>query len=108
MFKPTISYILHYLFAAIQDISSQLSPSLKLFKFTHRPLNTTNPQTPIGDSIPDLTYLLETTPPAPWTLADAEGFNGKLLYIYTSGTTGLPKAAVISNARFVLEYMAYI
>ncbi|XP_013200657.1 long-chain fatty acid transport protein 4 [Amyelois transitella] len=87
--------------SAIQDISSQLDPSLKLFKFTHRPLNTSNPKTSIGDAIPDLTQLLETTAPAPWTLADAEGFNGKLLYIYTSGTTGLPKAAVISNARFV-------
>ncbi|XP_053625526.1 long-chain fatty acid transport protein 4-like [Plodia interpunctella] len=86
---------------AIQDISNQLEPSLKLFKFSHRPLNPSTPQPPIGDAIADLTYLLETTAPAPWTLADAEGFNGKLLYIYTSGTTGLPKAAVISNARFV-------
>ncbi|XP_055383921.1 long-chain fatty acid transport protein 1-like [Condylostylus longicornis] len=27
--------------------------------------------------------------------------NNKLLYIYTSGTTGLPKAAVISHARYI-------
>lgn len=28
----------------------------------------------------------------------------KLLYIYTSGTTGLPKAAVITNQRYVGLY----
>ncbi|XP_063838759.1 long-chain fatty acid transport protein 4-like [Ostrinia nubilalis] len=88
--------------SAVQDISKELNPSLKLFKFTHRPLQPSNPkQEGAGDSIPDLTYLLESTPPAPWTLANADGFRGKLLYIYTSGTTGLPKAAVISNTRFV-------
>lgn len=85
----------------IQDISSQLDPKLKLLKFTHRPLN----KNPVevngsGDGIEDLTDLLERTPPAPWTLADANGFQGRLLYIFTSGTTGLPKAAVISNSRY--------
>ncbi|OWR45591.1 long-chain fatty acid transport protein 1-like [Danaus plexippus] len=88
--------------SVIQDISSQLDPKLKLLKFTHRPLN----KNPVevngsGDGIEDLTDLLERTPPAPWTLADANGFQGRLLYIFTSGTTGLPKAAVISNSRFV-------
>ncbi|XP_015784856.1 long-chain fatty acid transport protein 4-like [Tetranychus urticae] len=29
-------------------------------------------------------------------------FTDKLLYIYTSGTTGLPKAAIITNARFFI------
>ncbi|XP_047544879.1 long-chain fatty acid transport protein 4-like isoform X1 [Vanessa atalanta] len=88
--------------SAMQDISSQLDPALKLFKFSHRPLNTTKAEkNASGDGISDLTSLLEITPPAPWSLADADGFQGKLLYIYTSGTTGLPKAAVISNSRFV-------
>ncbi|XP_047987565.1 long-chain fatty acid transport protein 4-like [Leguminivora glycinivorella] len=87
---------------AIQEVVGQLSPSLKLFKFVHRPLNTANVEVKSsGDQVADLTVLLETTPPAPWTLADADGFHGKLLYIYTSGTTGLPKAAVISSSRFV-------
>ncbi|XP_061707046.1 long-chain fatty acid transport protein 4-like [Cydia pomonella] len=87
---------------AIQEVAGQLSPSLKLFKFVHRPLNSANPEAKSsGDQIADLTSLLETTPPAPWSLADADGFHGKLLYIYTSGTTGLPKAAVISSSRFV-------
>lgn len=88
--------------SAIQDISSQLDPKLKLFKFTHRRLNTIKPAAnESGDGISDFTALLESTPPAPWTLATANGFQGSLLYIYTSGTTGLPKAAVISNSRFV-------
>ncbi|XP_037297680.1 long-chain fatty acid transport protein 4 [Manduca sexta] len=87
---------------AIQDVQSELSPSLKLYKFTHRPLNPSNPKSQnSGDAVADFTNILETTPPADWTLANADGFEGKLLYIYTSGTTGLPKAAVISNARFV-------
>lgn len=86
--------------SAIQDVSSQLDPKLKLFKFTPRRLNTTKPaNNESGDGISDLTALLESTPPAPWALANANGFLGSLLYIYTSGTTGLPKAAVISNSR---------
>ncbi|XP_073941559.1 long-chain fatty acid transport protein 4-like [Choristoneura fumiferana] len=88
--------------SVIQEVAGQLNSSLKYLKFTHRPLNTTNTEVKAsGDDFPDLTSLLETTPPAPWTLADAEGFHGKLLYIYTSGTTGLPKAAVISSSRIV-------
>ncbi|XP_004929240.1 long-chain fatty acid transport protein 4 isoform X2 [Bombyx mori] len=88
--------------SAVQDVAGQLSPSLKLYKFTHRDLNSSSGKSGEGgDAIQDFTNLLETTPPATWTLADGEGFEGKLLYIYTSGTTGLPKAAVISNARFV-------
>lgn len=77
-----------------------MDSALKLFKFSHRRMNTNNKEVNAsGDGILDLTSLLEVTPPAPWTLADADGFLGKLLYIYTSGTTGLPKAAVISNSR---------
>lgn len=93
-------YLNANIFSAIQDILSELSPSLKLFKFTHRPLNTSNSRSEgSGDGIEDFINLLETTPPASWTLADGEGFQGKILYIYTSGTTGLPKAAVITSAR---------
>ncbi|KAK7576246.1 hypothetical protein V9T40_012532 [Parthenolecanium corni] len=29
------------------------------------------------------------------------GFHDKLVYIYTSGTTGLPKAAVVTNSRYL-------
>lgn len=91
------------LISAIQDIASELGSSIKLFKFTHRPLNPSQSADGSGDSIRDFTAMLETTPPAPWSLADGDGFHGKLLYIYTSGTTGLPKAAVISNSRLVVN-----
>ncbi|XP_068620914.1 long-chain fatty acid transport protein 4-like [Battus philenor] len=88
--------------AAVQEVACKLDPKIKLYKFVHRPLNPTQSATNGGgDGIGDFTSLLETTPPAAWTLSDANGFHGNLLYIYTSGTTGLPKAAVISNSRFV-------
>ncbi|CAK1603335.1 unnamed protein product [Parnassius mnemosyne] len=88
--------------AVVQEIANQLDPSIKFFKFSHRPLKPSEPEAKgSGDGIVDFTSLLESTPPAPWSLATADGFHGKLLYIYTSGTTGLPKAAVISNSRFV-------
>ncbi|KAJ0181724.1 hypothetical protein K1T71_002446 [Dendrolimus kikuchii] len=86
---------------AFDEISKELNPSIKLYKYTRRPLNTSGEGVRVAESTNDLTHLLETTPPAPWTLSDSEGFNGKLLYIYTSGTTGLPKAAVISPSRMV-------
>ncbi|XP_075992100.1 long-chain fatty acid transport protein 4-like isoform X2 [Anticarsia gemmatalis] len=86
---------------AFQEISKDLSPSLKLFKFIRRPLNTSPDAVKVVESQNDFTAMLENTNPAPWTVSEGEGFNGKLLYIYTSGTTGLPKAAVISPSRMV-------
>ncbi|XP_050675995.1 long-chain fatty acid transport protein 4-like [Leptidea sinapis] len=83
----------------VQDIRKDLNPSLKVLKFTRRPLNTSNDNVRVVESEADFTSLLETTTPLPWTKSDGEGFNGKMLYIYTSGTTGLPKAAVISTLR---------
>lgn len=86
---------------AFQDISKELSPSLKLFKFVRRPLNTSPDAVKVVESDDDFTAMLENTAPFAWTPSDSDGFNGKLLYIYTSGTTGLPKAAVISSSRMV-------
>ncbi|XP_069360638.1 long-chain fatty acid transport protein 4-like [Maniola hyperantus] len=86
---------------AIQDIKKELSDSIKLLKFTRRPLNVSNDKVKVAEQSDDLTHSLETTPPAPWSLSEGEGFLGRLLYIYTSGTTGLPKAAVISPSRMV-------
>lgn len=63
-------------------------------------MNTSDSGVKAVDSENDLTHMLETTPPAPWSKSEGEGFNGKMLYIYTSGTTGLPKAAVISPSRY--------
>ncbi|CAH0404706.1 unnamed protein product [Chilo suppressalis] len=87
--------------AAFQEISEELNPSIKLYKFTHRQLNTSNDAVKVVESSNDFTSMLESTPPAKWTKSEGDGFNGKILYIYTSGTTGLPKAAVISSSRMV-------
>ncbi|CAB3249823.1 unnamed protein product [Arctia plantaginis] len=86
---------------AFQEISKDLSPTLQLFKFTRRPLNTSPDSVKVVESQNDFTSMLENINPAPWTKSDTEGFNAKMLYIYTSGTTGLPKAAVISPSRMV-------
>lgn len=43
---------------------------------------------------------LESNPPAEWRAGLVAG--DAALYIFTSGTTGLPKAAVISHARWLL------
>ncbi|XP_059059276.1 long-chain fatty acid transport protein 4-like isoform X2 [Achroia grisella] len=88
--------------SAIQEIRGELDPSIKLYKFTRRPLNPSNYTVKVADDSPvDFTGLLETTPAAQWFKSEGDGFNGKLLYIYTSGTTGLPKAAIISSSRMV-------
>lgn len=102
LFSSDSFYSTHYcniwFISAIDDVAGELSPKLKLFKFSNRPLHSRTEQAS-GDASNDFTALLENTPPATWSYADGDGFTGKLLYIYTSGTTGLPKAAVISNAR---------
>ncbi|XP_045542356.1 long-chain fatty acid transport protein 4 isoform X1 [Papilio machaon] len=86
---------------AFQEIKKELDPSIKLLKFTRRPLNVSTDSVKVVEDSNDFTGLLENTTPAAWSPSDSDGFNGKLLYIYTSGTTGLPKAAVISPSRMV-------
>ncbi|KAG6465913.1 hypothetical protein O3G_MSEX015493 [Manduca sexta] len=102
---------------AFDEISKELNPNIKLLKFIRRPLNTCDSSVKIVESVNDFTSMLESTTPAPWSLADGDGFNGKLLYIYTSGTTGLPKAAIISSSRlffysfpinFVCRYLFFL
>ncbi|CAH2104835.1 unnamed protein product [Euphydryas editha] len=87
--------------SVIQDIRKDIDESIKILKFTRRPLNTSDSGVKVAESENDFTHLLETTPPAQWSLSEGEGFTGRMLYIYTSGTTGLPKAAVISPSRMV-------
>ncbi|KAM3962752.1 fatty acid transport protein isoform 2-T2 [Aphomia sociella] len=87
--------------SAIQEVRKDINPSIKLFKFTRRPLNNSNNGLKIVDSPDDFMTMLDNTPLPAWTKSEGDGFNGKLLYIYTSGTTGLPKAAVISSSRMV-------
>nr|XP_006814019.1 PREDICTED: long-chain fatty acid transport protein 1-like [Saccoglossus kowalevskii] len=49
--------------------------------------------------------ILQKCSPLPPPVIANRCFTDRLFYIYTSGTTGLPKAAIITHARFV--YMAY-
>ncbi|XP_072015110.1 long-chain fatty acid transport protein 1-like [Amphiura filiformis] len=49
--------------------------------------------------------LLKATSSLPPPVVPGRDFKDKLFYIYTSGTTGLPKAAIITNSRFL--YMTY-
>lgn len=49
----------------------------------------------------NLNSLLKEAASTPPVLSEDCGHHDSLLYIYTSGTTGLPKAAVISNSRYI-------
>ncbi|KAL0849044.1 hypothetical protein ABMA28_013408 [Loxostege sticticalis] len=86
---------------AFREIKKDLNPSIKLFKYINRPLNTSSNAVLVAEAANDFTSMLESTQPPAWFKSEGDGFNGKLLYIYTSGTTGLPKAAVISSSRMV-------
>lgn len=92
-----------FIFTAFQEIKKELDSSIKLLKFTRRPLNVSSDAVKVVEDSNDFTGLLENTSPAAWSPSDSDGFNGKLLYIYTSGTTGLPKAAVISPSRYIFN-----
>ncbi|TDG39174.1 hypothetical protein AWZ03_014404, partial [Drosophila navojoa] len=50
----------------------------------------------------DLRGALTAQEPLPLSRSPQCNARDKLLYVYTSGTTGLPKAAVITNLRFLL------
>ncbi|KYQ56708.1 Long-chain fatty acid transport protein 4 [Trachymyrmex zeteki] len=83
-------------FDAVTDIASSLDAKLTLYRFGNHP----NAMS-IGLKEKDLNTLLLDTPAAPPGVQEKSGYHDKLLYIYTSGTTGLPKAAVITNSRYI-------
>ncbi|XP_066596385.1 long-chain fatty acid transport protein 4 isoform X2 [Prorops nasuta] len=81
---------------AVADIASQLDAKLALYRFGEKPINQS-----VSLKEKDLiAHLNEVSSVAP-VVQDKSGYHDKLLYIYTSGTTGLPKAAVITNSRFI-------
>uniref|UniRef100_A0A1B6CWE8 long-chain-fatty-acid--CoA ligase n=1 Tax=Clastoptera arizonana TaxID=38151 RepID=A0A1B6CWE8_9HEMI len=79
---------------AIEKIASLLG-SVRLYSWG------LEPNAPLHFGERNLTDLLSETPNTLPIPNEKVGFHDKLLYIYTSGTTGLPKAAVITHARFV-------
>ncbi|XP_012539295.1 long-chain fatty acid transport protein 4 isoform X1 [Monomorium pharaonis] len=83
-------------FDAVTDIASSLDAKLTLYRFGNHP----NAMS-IALKEKDLNALLGDTPATPPGIQEKSGYHDKHLYIYTSGTTGLPKAAVITNSRYV-------
>ncbi|KOX75216.1 Long-chain fatty acid transport protein 4, partial [Melipona quadrifasciata] len=49
----------------------------------------------------DLDALMANVSSAPPVSEEKSAYHDQLVYIFTSGTTGLPKAAVITNSRFM-------
>lgn len=81
---------------AVTDIASSLDAKLTLYRFGNHP----NAMSVVLKE-KDLNAMLLNTPATPPAVQEKSGYHDKLLYIYTSGTTGLPKAAVITNSRYV-------
>ncbi|XP_043476757.1 long-chain fatty acid transport protein 4-like isoform X1 [Leptopilina heterotoma] len=81
---------------AVTDIASSLDAKLALYRFDEKPGLQSN-----GLKEKDLTAFLADAPTVPPVIQEKPCYHDKILYIYTSGTTGLPKAAVITNSRFI-------
>ncbi|XP_046412679.1 long-chain fatty acid transport protein 4-like isoform X1 [Neodiprion fabricii] len=81
---------------AVKDISSSINAKTALYRFSE---TTNSPSNGLKEK--DLTAILVDAPTTPPVIKDKGGYSDKLLYIYTSGTTGLPKAAVITNSRYL-------
>lgn len=81
---------------AIKDISGSLKSNVELYRWCENSNNEANNVT--GKNLSMLIAEASSEPPV---IPDKLNYNDKLLYIYTSGTTGLPKAAVITGARFI-------
>lgn len=82
-------------FPAIQGISGSLKSSVTLYRWTDKGSNEKE-----ADLGKNLTSLIAESPKTAPEVSDPLTYTDKLLYIYTSGTTGLPKAAVITGARY--------
>lgn len=81
---------------AIRDVREKI-PGLSLYQWSELP------DTPRLDGAIDLNVEISSIDPGPLVDDLALGTpRDKLIYIYTSGTTGMPKAAVITNLRYML------
>nr|CAD7602800.1 unnamed protein product [Timema genevievae] len=84
------------LLSDIRDVSGSLHNNLALYCWSPDKIN----QSTLHE-VKNLSELLVDASTTPPVLTDTLGYHDRLMYIYTSGTTGLPKAAVITNSRFV-------
>lgn len=81
---------------AVRDIKDKL-PNLMFFQWSE------HEDASILDGAIDLNKAIRNIDPSPLVEDIALGNpRDKLIYIYTSGTTGMPKAAVITNLRYML------
>ncbi|XP_033333788.2 fatty acid transport protein 3 [Megalopta genalis] len=81
---------------AIRDVKDKI-PDLTLYQWSELS------DTECLEGAIDLNTEVRNVDPAPLVEELARGTpRDKLIYIYTSGTTGMPKAAVITNLRYML------
>ncbi|XP_031842232.1 fatty acid transport protein 3 [Nomia melanderi] len=81
---------------AIREVKDKI-PGLTLYQWSELP------DTPCLEGTTDLSAELPSVDPSSLVkLFINDTPRNKLIYIYTSGTTGMPKAAVITNLRFML------
>ena len=86
--------------SAVKDIADSISAKLALYRLSVEPKSQSN-----GLKEKDLSNLLADAPSTPPVIQDKGRYGDKLMYIYTSGTTGLPKAAVITNSRYIKSFL---
>ncbi|XP_017773069.1 PREDICTED: long-chain fatty acid transport protein 4-like [Nicrophorus vespilloides] len=82
---------------AVKDVLDKIESKVALYELT----SLREQPHPLHTSFQNLNALLAEANPTPPTITDKVGYHDNLVYIYTSGTTGLPKAAVISNSRYI-------
>ncbi|KAI4464380.1 long-chain fatty acid transport protein [Holotrichia oblita] len=87
----------------ILDITKELDPKLALYQFNDPKHETSDDGNTRIENINELMKTANTTVPV---IEEKVGYHDGLVYIYTSGTTGLPKAAVITNARYIFIVVA--
>ncbi|XP_071856294.1 fatty acid transport protein 1 [Bombus fervidus] len=81
---------------AISDIIDSLDPKFPLYRIGSLPNSKTSK---LNDN--DLDTLMTNVSSAAPVFEEKGAYHDQLVYIFTSGTTGLPKAAVITNSRFM-------
>ncbi|KAK2587571.1 hypothetical protein KPH14_003699 [Odynerus spinipes] len=80
---------------AVADIANSLNANVALYRYGNQVTE------PSRLKAKDLISILSDVSSLPPATQEKSSYHDKLLYIYTSGTTGLPKAAVITNSRFI-------
>lgn len=87
-------------FAEVMDQEGVKGLPIYLYGDEHSSESSKNDQFPVVDN---LRQALDNVPSVDLSaLWDDVSPRDKLVYIYTSGTTGMPKAAVITNSRFIM------